>query len=1023
MSSRRAAAIAAVLAASGCGPGVSVLGAPPIDAGDPMDAPEPAFDSLVIVRRDAPEVPPECRMDRDCDDGVGCTVDACREERCVHAPLAALCPAGSACEPGRGCRAQRACATDAVCADDDPCTVTEHCDPDRHVCVTGELPEGTPCGAQASGRICRGGACQCPSDRSVVCGGACADLATDPRNCGSCGTACLAGAWCDGGRCACATPQSYCAGTGCVDLSADTGNCGACGTACLAGAQCASGRCVAPCGAGTHRCGADCLADDSVRSCGARCDPCPFPAGAVAICSTSASGRSCDFTCPSGTHRCGALCVRSDAVETCGTSCAPCVRPDFGSVSCVAGACAVSCDAGFHACGSTCARDTDAVTCGSRCSPCPATPHGAATCVAGACGVSCDPGFRSCNGACTDGTSPLGCGPSCTRCPVPANGAATCVAGVCGVHCDPGAHACGTTCALDASPLSCGGRCDPCPAPSGGHATCDAGTCDFACDAGFVRDGTACRTLPRRVWPPPAVHVTVRRPTLRWVFPADADPAAADSVVEVCRDPGCRTVLTTLPAAGNQGVPSADLPLGPLFWRVRAGTRSSGTASFVADGPFRAPGPGGGGAVWGVVPDFDGDGYDDLAVGMPFRSVPAPAVAIFRGSSVGLGNTPAAMLVAPGSGAGQFGFGVAALGDVDGDGLCDLAVGAPGGASGLGQVFVYLGSSAGLRPVPAAVLTGPDAATSQFGATVAAAGDVDGDGFADLLVGAYQGSGTGRAYVYRGSAAGIATTPSWALAPGGTAAARFGVSVAGAGDVDGDGFADLLVGADLTGGNTGAVHLFRGSAAGLGSAATRVLLRADGGQYGAAVAAVGDVDGDGLPDFAAGAPNVVSGTGQVLVYRGPSALATGAAAWVLAGTGGTGAQFGAALAPLGDADHDGYADLVVGAPQRSSYGGAAYVFHGGTAGFGAAAAQSFLADTAPSYLGGSFGALRDFDGDGWADLAVGGERTMGFQGRVTVYAGGPAGFAVYEALDGGAGGTRFGYSLACWAAPRRVRGG
>jgi hypothetical protein len=166
----------------------------------------------------------------------------------------------------------------------------------------------------------------------------------------------------------------------------------------------------------------------------------------------------------------------------------------------------------------------------------------------------------------------------------------------------------------------------------------------------------------------------------------------------------------------------------------------------------------------------------------------------------------------------MFGYDAACAGDVNGDGYADVVFGAPGESP---RAFVYLGGAAGLSSNPT-VFSQPPAQSvslsypsSQFGMSVARAGDVNGDGFADLVVGepGYN-SYAGAAYVYFGGATGVAGPPIVLLGSG-----EFGESLAGAGDTDGDGFGDLVIGAPA---GAGTASLYRGGAKGpAGPAVTR----------------------------------------------------------------------------------------------------------------------------------------------------------------------------------------------------------
>jgi hypothetical protein len=126
---------------------------------------------------------------------------------------------------------------------------------------------------------------------------------------------------------------------------------------------------------------------------------------------------------------------------------------------------------------------------------------------------------------------------------------------------------------------------------------------------------------------------------------------------------------------------------------------------------------------------------------------------------------------------------------VNGDGYADYVVGAPGA----GRVYIYSGGS-NLSDVPALALIGGSSGDN-FGTSAGTTGDVNGDGFSDIIVGADADSGNqGRAYLYLGSPSGVGATPAFTLT-GENVNDYFGSAVGTAGDVNGDGFADLVVGA------------------------------------------------------------------------------------------------------------------------------------------------------------------------------------------------------------------------------------
>jgi hypothetical protein len=173
-------------------------------------------------------------------------------------------------------------------------------------------------------------------------------------------------------------------------------------------------------------------------------------------------------------------------------------------------------------------------------------------------------------------------------------------------------------------------------------------------------------------------------------------------------------------------------------------------------------------------------------------------VFVYHGSATGLSTTPSWTAESNQAGA-QFGYSVSSAGDVNGDGFSDVIVGAPefdSPEANEGRVFVYHGSATGLSTTPSWTAESNQAG-ARFGWSVSSAGDVNGDGFSDVIVGAPEFDSPelneGRVFVYHGSATGLSTTPSW-TAESNQAGARFGYSVSSAGDVNGDGFSDVIVG-------------------------------------------------------------------------------------------------------------------------------------------------------------------------------------------------------------------------------------
>jgi hypothetical protein len=347
--------------------------------------------------------------------------------------------------------------------------------------------------------------------------------------------------------------------------------------------------------------------------------------------------------------------------------------------------------------------------------------------------------------------------------------------------------------------------------------------------------------------------------------------------------------------------------------------------------------------------DVNGDGYADVIVGAPNpdHGTKLGLAYAYYGSPTGLPAT-ADWTVEGDQLTDWFGRRVHTAGDVNGDGFDDVIVGVPqydSDKQGVGKAVAYYGSATGLDTTADWTAIGTQV-LALFGRDAKTAGDVNGDGFDDVIVGAhYYDHGQkneGRAFLYEGSPRGLRTNPSW-TAEGNQVGAVFGRSVSTAGDVNGDGYDDVIIGApqyDHGQTNEGMAFAYYGSATGLSTTANWT---AEGNQadawFARSVATAGDVNGDGFADVIVGAPNFdtqQTDGGKVFVYYGSAAGLSVTANWT-SELEQDHAWFGRSVSRAGDVNGDGFGDVIIGAPKyddgQTDEGGA-FAFYGSLGGLG-----------------------------------------------------------------------------------------
>jgi hypothetical protein len=946
-----------------------------------------------------------------CDDGLFCNgPEACSAARACVSAVPPCLPCQTCDEASRSCTATAGhCVIEDACVPDgfpDPANPCRRCAADVDPAAWTSVLPGTPCddGSFCSGADACDGAGTCAGTGSP-CAGSCricneaarscdltpgwceidgvchADGADDPANpCRECASSSNPAAWTD-----------KAAGTPCDDGLFCTGS-----DACNGAGRCTAGGnpCVASCRACNE--GADrCDMPDATCEIGGACyaagtadpaNPCRecVPSASATSWTNKAAGAACDD---------GAFCTAADACDGAG-ACRGAGNPCSGGCR-VCSEVSDRCDVPAGSCdiGGTCWPDgTDDPA--NPCRECVAAAN-PTTWTAKAAGAACDDGaFCTAADACNGAGACVGSGTPC------GGGCRTCDEA--GDRCEVAAGSCwiGTTCWPDGADDP-GNACRECVVATSRIAWTDkaaGAACDDGdgCTLGDACDGTGGCTrggppAPRLLFPENGTrtgsHMAAGtlRPTFRWLPPGppcgsltfhlQADDSCATPGFAGCTLPSPELNATGILSPGSVASyrPSADLPVSTTarpygrryYWRVRScasGGRCGAWSTVRYADVGRAPN------------DFNGDGYSDLLVGAPGNDAGGGAAGrayVFLGS-VSL-DTDADVVIG-GTWANQnLGAAVAGAGDVNADGFADFVVGAPEAAGSInpGHAYLFLGAAT-VDATADLTVTRPGAA-DRLGRAVAGTGDVNADGFADLLVGAWGvGTATGLAYLlFGGSAPDAVVDATWAGEESGDS---FGVAVGGAGDFNADGFADCLVGAPGYGPDTtrqGRFYVFFGGAApdsGPDVVATGTGGVSDAERLGASVAGLGDFNADGFPDVAAGSGR----TGAVRVYYGGTAP-DGTSDLVLTHGLAASTDLGSGLDAAGDADGDGYPDLLAGVPgvdEPYTNIGVVYLYRGGPSPATSPAATRpglYYSDE----LGRSVAGVGDLNADGRADSGAG----------------------------------------------------
>lgn len=910
-----------------------------------------------------------CHTVADCEDGDSCTIDTCAPTvhgwACSH-----VVDVGYSCSDGNDCTS------------DDRCGPNGECSPGTNECACktsadcSAFEDGDKCNGTLT---CRSGRCEVDAATIVTC-----DTSSD----GDCR------------RSVCAAATGVCSqvnetnGKPCDD-----------GQFCTTSDSCQAGTCVG----GANPCSSLACADgcnETERHC--------IASGPSRRCRTAAS--SCDvaeycdglsLACPTDRVRAaGAACRLAsgpcDLQENCNGISPICPSDSVRNAGAVCRAAQGECD--------------EPELCDGASGDCPADARVVAGSIcraaAGPCDVaeSCDGNGVECP---ADGRRSAGfeCRPKVGDCDL----AETCGADL---NCpDDVFVAAGTVCRIAAGQCdlteSCDGSGPSCPVnafQSVGTACSDGNACTVneSCDGlGACAVASAVPPpVPTPLWPPRGWMTgstradptrLVQRPLFRWLaatsdgcgevtYSIQVDDSCSPTDYSNCTFPSPEQSVvgiakTTWQPDTMLGV-SSTAPVGTrYFWRIRAcrdGACSEWSKIRYLD-------------VGRVANDLDGDGYSEVIVGAPEQD-DSGSVIVYPGSAFGVVADSPKQLRPPAPNAGEH-FGIAlSTGDLNADGYSDLIVAAPNqpnkADAAVGEVYVYLGSSAGLKSTPDLTLGAPEGqAGGQFGLAIDAESDINGDGLADLVIGApgldVATEDTGRAYVYLGHATDVISAPPWIVDnPSADASAFFGTAVT-TGDITGDGFGDLAISAP----GASRLHVLFGSGSQILPQVPGAVLTQFSSIDQPTIQMSGDHDSDGRIDLIAGRFGWCCYAERLHVYNGSPTGPNLGFNWDR-GVYYVG-EFARATANGGDFNGDGRHEIVQGMPARWDGGpGLIEIATADATGF---AAGPVAIDNPTAYSGGRFGewlSVRgDVNGDGFADLIVGAPE----QNDVFVYLGSTTG--------------------------------
>ncbi|HRI47279.1 MAG TPA: FG-GAP-like repeat-containing protein [Ignavibacteriaceae bacterium] len=375
--------------------------------------------------------------------------------------------------------------------------------------------------------------------------------------------------------------------------------------------------------------------------------------------------------------------------------------------------------------------------------------------------------------------------------------------------------------------------------------------------------------------------------------------------------------------------------------------------------------------------DLNSDGFDDVIVG---DYVYCRTLIYYGGNN--MNNTTDVTLRGEGT-SNNFGYSVSEAGDVNNDGFDDLIVGAYGYNFYSGRAYIYYGGSS-MDNKADITFTG-EYKFNTFGTSVSGAGDVNNDGFDDVIVGATEdnNSSTGKAYIFFGGNNMDNSADVTMIGEG--VSDYFGCSVSGLGDVNKDGFDDVIVGAYGYNFNTGRAYIYYGGSSMNNTADFTLNGENKYNYYGISVSGAGDLNNDGYNDVIVGAEGYNSYTGKTYIYYGGSRIYS--TPDIIMNGENSDNKFGRSVSGAGDVNNDGFDDVIVGAYGYNSSSGKAYIYYGGI-NMNNTADVTMAGEGTDNWLGFSVSGAGDVNNDGIDDVIVGAYGYYTQTGRVYIYYGG-----------------------------------